>query len=277
MRIKDGIISSRKNPTVVECSSLSEKKYREKLGLFRTDGIKLARELFAHGIVPQRVLLKSSALDSLSELIESAPDCEALVLEDSVFDKVSEEKSPEGIICIVKHLDNFKKIATIDNNGIFCELIQNHTWMLAESLRDPGNLGTVIRSAAALGTKGLIISSDCADVYNPKTVRASMGALFGIDILITESLDGVIRLMRQNGRRVFAAALDRTAISLDELALKDGDCFVVGNEGHGLSQSVIDACDRSVFIPIEADSESLNAAAAAAILLWESRRQLGGK
>ena len=120
---------------------------------------------------------------------------------------------------------------------------------------------------------GVVISADCAELYNPKTIRASMGAVFGMDVFCAESLKDVIDALRESGKRVFAAALDRTAVSLDSLTLRDGDSFVVGNEGHGLSREVLDCCDGKVFIPIEQNSESLNAAAAAAILLWEMRRQ----
>ena len=255
-------------------SSLLEKKYRDREGLFRTDGIKLAREAFSKGADVQLVMLRKSSLASLEGVLENAPNFDAIVLEDSVFDKISEEKSPEGIICIIKHLDNFKKIATIDNRELFFSSLAQGRTLILESLRDPGNLGTVIRSAAALKVKNIVISSDCADVYNPKSLRASMGGVFGVSIYSFASLLPVIHGIREFGGRVFAAALDRDAERLDALTVKHGDVFAIGNEGHGLSRELIDACDRSVFIPISDGSESLNASAAAAIILWEQMRQL---
>ncbi len=276
MKIKNEKITSRANPTVVLCGSLAEKKYRERHGLFRTDGVKLAKELFTRGIVPELVLLRESSLPRIDELIESAPDCDALVLADGVFDKVSDEKSPEGIICIVKHLDNFRKIATIiDNNGEISGDWKDGRVLLLESIRDPGNLGTTLRSAMALGVDRVIVSADSVDLYHPRALRASMGAAFGIDVDVVPSLTEAVALLRSLGRRVYAAALDRDAIGLDRLTLAESDCFAVGNEGHGLSDEMIAACDRSVFIPIAEGSESLNAAAAAAILLWEQKRNFG--
>lgn len=274
MKFRDEIITSKSNPTVMRVRSLTEKKYRDEYGLFRTDGVKLAAELFSHGIVPELVLFKESSKEKiLSRIGEKFPDCDAVVLSDAVFDRVSEEKSPEGIICEVKHLDNHGKIATINEDTLFFHV--NERIILLESVRDPGNLGTVIRSAAALGANSIIISSDCADIYNPKTVRASMGAIFGINVLTTEDLARTVTELRKAGRKVFAAALDRQAMALDRVRLEEGDCFVVGNEGHGLSQAVLDVCDAKVFIPISVGAESLNAAIAASILLWEQKRQLG--
>ena len=274
MRFRDEIITSKSNPTVMRVRSLTEKKYRDEYGLFRTDGVKLAAELFSHGIVPELVIFKESSKEKvLSRIGENFPDCDAVVLSDAVFDRVSEEKSPEGIICEVKHLDNHGKIATINKDTLFFHV--NERIILLESVRDPGNLGTVIRSAAALGANSIIISSDCADIYNPKTVRASMGAIFGINVFTTEDLARTVTELRKAGRKVFAAALDRQAMALDRVRLEEGDCFVVGNEGHGLSQAVLDVCDAKVFIPISVGAESLNAAIAASILLWEQKRQLG--
>ena len=271
MEIKNEIITSKSNPGVALAASLSEKKYRDRYGLFKTDGFKLAEELFLRKITPETVYISEKSIDRAKEL-----NCEiaATVLSDSLFERLSEEKSPEGIICIVKHLDNLRKIATIDNSGFCPDEWKSGRIMLLESVRDPGNLGTVIRSAAALSVDRLIISADCADVYNGKTVRASMGAILGMKIDRVDSLANAVSALKAQGRRVFAAALDRTAVGLDRLTLDAGDCFIIGNEGHGLSNDVLDASTGRVFIPIEAGSESLNAAAAAAIILWEQKRQL---
>jgi len=272
MIIKKETITSKSNSTVGLVTSLSEKKYRDRYGLFRTDGIKLAEEIFSRGITPETVLLKESSAEKLLSRF-SAVNSEAIIISDALFDRISEEKSPEGVICIIKYLDNLKKIVTIDNREVCPEGWETDRIMLLESLRDPGNLGTVIRSATALSMERLVISSDCADLYNPKTVRASMGTLFGMKIDIVDSLPRAAEILKGLGRRVFAAALDREAVGLDALALESTDSFAVGNEGHGLSEEMLAVSTGKVFIPITEGAESLNAAAAAAILLWEHRRQ----
>ena len=139
-------------------------------------------------------------------------------------------------------------------------------------MRDPSNLGAVIRCAVAMGIDRLILSSDCADIYNSKTVRASMGTLFSLKISIAEDMCTVIQELRESGRRVFAATLTKDAQRLGEFELFSHDCIVIGNEGHGLSDKIIDACDKRVFIPIADGAESLNAATAASIFMWELRK-----
>ena len=147
--------------------------------------------------------------------------------------------------------------------------------LIAESLRDPGNLGTVIRSCFALGIDTLVLTEDCADIYNGKTLRAAMGAIFKMRTVSVpcQQLPELIAELRKQGRGVYAAALSDTAKSIEETVFCAGDCFVIGNEGHGLSQTVTHSCTASVIIPMREGAESLNAAAAAAICIWETVRR----
>jgi TrmH family RNA methyltransferase len=140
---------------------------------------------------------------------------------------------------------------------------------MLESVRDVGNMGTIIRSAKAFGIDLLIISSDCADLYNSKTIRASMGAMFTQKIVTVPSISGAVKALQANGSHVYAAALKRDAKKLGEVQLKIGDAILIGNEGHGLSEESIDACDECLYIPMEAGSESLNASIAASVCMWE--------
>jgi TrmH family RNA methyltransferase len=127
----------------------------------------------------------------------------------------------------------------------------------------------VIRSAAAIGVDRLILSADCADIYHPRAVRASMGTLFNQRIDRVSDLTEVIVGLRESGRRVFAAALDARALPLGSFEIIEGDCVVIGNEGHGLSDAICKACGNSVIIPMSERAESFNAAVAASILMWE--------
>jgi TrmH family RNA methyltransferase len=273
MRIDNDIITSRQNRDVVEAVKLLDRKGREKSRLFRIDGIKLAAEAAEKGVELSRVFVRRSSLERVeSELSDILGDVRCTVVEDGTFEKMSEEKSPEGIICIAKYLDNLKNLVKIDSRDpLFSD---EKRIMLVESLRDPGNLGTVVRSAAALGCERLIASADCADPYNPRALRASMGALFRLEVVFVPSVGEAVAALRENGRRVFAAALDASAKKLGSFELAHTDSFVVGNEGHGLSPETVNACTHSVYIPMRAGSESLNAAAAASVLLWEQERTL---
>ena len=271
----DTPITSRQNPTVKRVCALLDKKTRESECLFRFDGIKLFLESVDCGLDIDGVYIRESACEVVYSRASSGLDKlskdKIICVSDAVFDKMSEERAPEGIITVAKHIDKFRKIDTIINVDV---PPIDKSVLLLESIRDPGNLGTVIRSAAALGVGRIVMSADCADIYNPKTIRAAMGGLFRADILRIENslMPEYISRLRDSGRRVFAAALDDSALMLGEFETQKGDCFVIGNEGHGLSREVIGACDRSVMIPMHEGCESLNAAAASVILMWEMQR-----
>ncbi len=269
------IISSRQNRQVVELCKLTDRKAREARRVFRFDGIKLFGEAVAKGVSVETAFLRASDAERVSSEIcrrygETAFDGvgRIVLLSDDIFDKISEEKSPEGIISVAKYIDKFQKNATIYNSAYFSEM-ENERVVLLESVRDPSNIGAIVRSAAAMGVDRLIISADCADIYHPRAVRASMGTLFDQRMDRVDDLSTVIRGLRESGRRVFAAALDERAERLGGFAIEKGDCVVIGNEGHGLSSEVITACSGSVLIPMSARAESLNAAVAASILMWE--------
>ena len=167
---------------------------------------------------------------------------------------------------VCKNLNNITLEADMD--ALARSLLGKRVLML-ESVRDVGNMGTIIRSARAFGIDVLVMSSDCADLYNPKTVRAAMGALFTQRIVAIESISSLVLAMRSAGARVFAAALQRDAKKLGEIELKRGDAILIGNEGHGLSAKAISSCDECVYIPMESGSESLNASIAASVCMWE--------
>ena len=273
------IIRSRQNRTVVELCKLTDRKARDTQKRFRFDGVKLFCEAFKKGVEIETVCLRESSADGIVERLRR--ECgstffdavgRVMLLSDELFDKISEEKSPEGIITIAKYIDKFQKFATIYNSADFLRM-KNESVVLLESVRDPSNIGAVIRSAAAIGVDRLIVSEDCADVYHPKAVRASMGTLFDQPIDRVPNLCEVIRGLRESGRHVFAAALDDRAVRLGEFPIRTGDCVVIGNEGHGLTPAVIEACDGSVIIPMSDRAESFNAAVAASILMWEFQKK----
>lgn len=272
------VINSRQNPKIREACALLEKKKRRQCGLFRFDGIKLLREAMATSMEIRTVFVRDPMSESLQSLIDEAvregriEESSVVFVSESVFEKISDEKAPEGVVTVAGQLDFLHKR---DGDGVTVgEIDPEERLLVAEALRDPGNLGTVMRSCAALGIDRLILSDDCADLYNPKTVRSAMGAIFRLPTLTVsaEKLPDAIRSLRKEGRRVFAAALREDAEMIGELSLKRGDCFVIGNEGHGLREETVAACDKSALIPMREGNESLNAAAAAAICIWETVR-----
>ena len=269
------IIRSRQNKNIVELCKLTDRKAREATKTFRFDGIKLLEEAIKNDLEINAVFLSASAqgrvLDFLSLRFGKGYEDKiekCFVVSDDIFDKISEEKSPEGVITIAKYIDKLQKNATIYNSVHFLQA-KNESIVLLESVRDPSNVGAIIRSAAAIGIDRLILSADCADIYHPKAVRASMGTLFNQRIDRVGDLAATIGEMKESGRRVFAAALDERALTLGQFEIVAGDAVVIGNEGHGLSGEVVAACSNSVIIPMSGRAESFNAAVAASILMWE--------
>lgn len=259
-------ITSRSNPAVIAAASLHEKKYRLQSRRFFFEGIKLLREAAASGVELVTVFSDGRCLPLCRELL---PQTEILEVSDSVLCKLSTEKSPQGVICVAKYIDKIHNINKIYNMDDFSG--GNRRFLLLSSLRDPGNLGTVIRTAAAFGIDELILSGDCADLYNPRTVRAAMGTLFRQRISYVPSLPDTVLLLKRAGYRVCAAVLDRDSERLDRMTVTDKTVFVIGNEGHGIDPDVVRAAGEKVYIPMREGVESLNAAAAAAVFLWHGR------
>ena len=280
IRFDGEIITSRQNRRVVELVKLDDRRAREKTRTFRFDGVKLLCEALRRGVELESVFLRTGTAERVAARMEelygcslSEVGCPVFGVEDSLFEKISQENAPEGVITVAKYIDKSHNLNIIYKEDEL-DARRDAPILLLESVRDPLNVGAIIRSAAALGVGRLIMSADCADLYHPKTLRAAMGPLFSMPITRVEDLAGTVKALRQSGRRIYAAALDDTAVRLGSQELdaeREGHPVgaVIGNEGHGLTEAVIAACDRSVYIPMEADTESLNAGVAAALSMWE--------
>lgn len=273
MKIFRDIISSRSNPTVKWAASLADKKGRAEAGAFMVEGEKLSFEALRRGLPVTHVFVREDRGEALLPLIKAYEDsdiyaeCQVILLSDTAFSKISTEKAPQGIISVIKYLDFFRKLDIIYKEDFF--IPKGERALSLYSLRDPGNLGAVIRSAAAFGVQHIVLSADSADIYNPKTVRAAMGTMFGIKITIVSDFASFVNAAKENGRRVFTAELRDGARSVREIGLSRDDIFIIGNEGHGIDTEISSICTGSVYIPIAEGVESLNASVAAAVFMWE--------
>ena len=269
------MITSRSNPRIVDAAKLQEKKHRSRTERFFFEGHKLFSEARAAQVPIECVIAEEHAYEKYAELF-CDPTFEILVVPSSVYEKITAEQAPQGIFCIAHSLNNLKFSHTNAMTGSQLETIitaePGEKILICDGLRDPGNLGTVIRTANALGFDRLILSDDCADVYNPKTVRAAMGALFRLQMVTTDSIPAAIAQLRERGYDVRAAALTEQAQPLGSYTVTEQTVFVIGNEGHGLSEETVAACCGSVIIPMAPGAESLNAAIAASLLMWERIR-----
>ncbi len=276
------VITSPQNQYVSLARGLANKKNREKERLFRFDGIKLMCEAVKKGIDIDFVIIPENKLDLVLEkaeklygIRENELDFKAFSVSEGIFGRLSEEMAPEGVICVAKYAEELHR--EIDE-GELSSVSKQEKILLLESVRDPLNVGAILRVAAAFGVDRVIMSGDCADIYNSKTVRASMGTVFGVRVDRVSDIPYAVRKLQGAGRRVFAAALDRDSRKLGDFEILDGDCVIIGNEGHGLGGDTVIACDKTVFIPMAEGVESLNAATAAAVLVWEFfGKDLGGQ
>ena len=252
-------ITSRNNEHIKAIVRLKESKERARTGLFFIEGIHLAEEYLRHLGMPCEVFFTQKAYEAYGAFLSAFPEDIKTLVSDSVFEKMSTESSPQGILCVCKQLPA-------------CGQYPDHGSVLfLESLRDTGNLGTVIRTAVSLGVEGIVLSPDCADIFNPKTLRASMGAVFAANIYIPSSFSDAVNNAKQYGK-VYAAALYENSLTLGEFKINKGDSFIIGNEGKGISEEIKNLADASVIIPMTGKTESLNAAAAASIIIWEMTR-----
>lgn len=262
------LISGKTNSTIVKISKLQNKKYRNDEKLFICDGVKLFLEAVEYNAIIRYIVLNNNTEFS-TEIIDKIMLCKkngvnVICVEDYIFDKLTTESAPQGIITVCEYLYNKHSFS----NDIKVPK-ENEKILILESVRDPGNMGTILRNSVAFGIDRLIISSDCADIYSPKVIRSSMGAIFKQNIDVCSSLEQPISKLKENGKRILGAALKKNSLTLGKDTVSASDVFILGNEGHGISDDVLDLCDNTVFIPMKENTESLNVAIAAAILMWE--------
>ena len=252
-------LTSRKNETVRRFRELArDRKLRREQGVFVIEGDHLCGEAVSAGLEISFALMTEKAREkypAASEKLMSAAKSYAVISED-IAEYISDTKSPQGLFAEVLRPS--------------APQLPEGRLLILDGVQDPGNVGTMIRTAEALGIKGALLSADCADVWSPKTLRASMGSVFRLPC-ITAELSQTITGLRQRGYEVYGAMLDETAQRLGELSFAENSAVVIGSEGSGISEEVRKACTGGLYIPITG-AESLNAAAAASIILWELSR-----
>lgn len=259
-------ITSKTNSTIVKIAKLSKTKYRKEEQLFTLDGVKLFLEAYNFGakikyiIINNDALLDEEIIDKIKLIKQN--NTQVICVNDQIFSKLTDENSPQGIITVCSFLEshNYSDVAETDTS---------EKVLMLESIRDPGNLGSIVRNAAAFGINRLILSSDCVDIYSQKVIRASMGAIFKVKIDIVNNVIATVEKLQENGRRVIATTLRENSIVLGKDAINKKDVFIIGNEGHGVTDITINASDETMFIPMCVNTESLNASVAAAIIMWE--------
>lgn len=257
-------ISAKDNPVIKHYTRLSaQKKYRRETGLFVAEGVRICTDAVNEGAV-ETLLITHSAYEKNSELAHKAENmgAEAILITDELGERLSETTGTQGVFSICRVLDKFQLTDTIYGEGKFLVLY---------NLQDPGNMGTIIRTADAMGITA-VFAVCCCDLYSPKTVRSTMGSLFRVPIMVEEDIFSLLESLSAKGVKSFAAVIDRDAVSLTDCDFSGGSAVLIGNEGSGLPAEVADACGRKMTIKMQGNANSLNAAIAAGIIIWQMMR-----
>ncbi len=242
-----------------------KKKAREEDGVFLVEGIRMAVE------APQEQIKEIYLSESFAgkkeheALINSWTDRNITLLSDAVFSHVSDTLAPQGVL-LVMEAKQWGEDEFLGNGK------QPPLLMLLENMQDPGNLGTVLRAGEAAGVTGVILSRDSVDIYNPKVIRSTMGAIYRMPCRYVDSLTESVEMQREKGIRSYAAWLPGS-VSYDREDYRGGTAFLIGNEGNGLLEQTALAADARIRIPMCGQVESLNAAVAASVLMFEAARQ----
>ncbi len=255
------IITSATNDRIKEVKKLVKSaSYRREKGLYVVEGIRMFRELPVKDI--DNVFVSQGAYDKLREdILKLVSEDDVIIVADHAFSAMSDTNTPQGIMALVRMRKTELKDVISDNAFV----------LIVERLQDPGNLGTIIRTAEGAGATGIILSSDSVDMYNPKVIRSTMGSVFRMPIYISDDLVGDIDKLKSQGVCIFGAHLNGKEFYDESF---EGSCgFLIGNEGNGLSDSVSSKADKLIRIPMCGKVESLNAATSVAVISYEVLRQ----
>lgn len=235
--------------------------------MFEEAPVKQIRELYIEEKLYQEDRFKELR-DKVEQCRQQGSFVETVTRE--VMLKLSDTKTPQGIVCVMKQF-------SYSRDGLVADAVRRQKeegriplFLLLEDIQDPGNLGTMIRTAEGAGADGVFLTGGCVDIYNPKTIRSTMGSLYRVPFAYVESMEETIEHLKSNQIRIYAAHL-RGEKYYYEMDYREGCAFLIGNEGNGLQKKTADMADCYLKIPMEGKLESLNAAVAAAILLYQAR------
>ena len=251
-------IKSKDNNTSKSALKLIKKKYRDETGLYLLEGVKPLEDAIAMGIGIKTIFLCEG-----TDKPESFPAELCMVLDRKLFDALSDTATSQGIIAVTEKkkysAEDFGKAVGDKDNVI-----------IMDRLQDPGNIGTIIRTAEAAGYKGIILVAGSGDVYSPKVVRAAAGSLFRMPVIYVADADEAADMVKTMGKKLTVTCLEE-AVNCFDADLTENIALVIGNEGRGVSERLMELSDIRVKIPMAGSIESLNAAVAAGVLMYQSQ------
>lgn len=252
------IITSRDNKIFKLAQKLKTARGRAEEELFLIEGLRSVKDAHEKGAHFHSLILRDG------EKMAFEVQCPVWFFAKRLFEEISETVTPQGIIALC-HMKK-SSMQDIINEGKKCVI-------MCEALQDPGNIGTIIRSAHAAFSGGVILTKGCCDLYNPKIIRATMSGVFSVPVVQGVSSKEALQFFASHGYTSVCGALCESATDIFDTDLKGKHLIIIGNEGNGISEETINLCDKKVIIPMERDAESLNAAVAGTVMMYEHYRQ----
>ncbi len=260
------VIESKENDLFKYTKKLKERKNRSKSNKYLIEGFRLVQEAFKAKINIDYLIINKDGQEKIDEFLNDEflsnymnEDMKIYEMSDSLFKEITSTENPQGILAIINM--NMKPLQA---NGEF--------YLLCDRLQDPGNLGTIIRTAHAAGVQGIILTKGTVDIYNEKTIRSTMGSIFYIPIHYDNDNLSLVKSLKKDGFNLIVTSLD-TDKNFFDVNLKGKVLLTVGNEGNGVSDEVMNIADTKVKIPMPGNAESLNVAIATSVIIYEKVRQ----
>ena len=256
-------IQSKDNKTIKHIISLQQRKYRQKFGEYMVEGIRAVTDIGKKDCL-RSILIRESKRSELEPLVEKGFTVSSVyVVQDPIFDKVDNTVNGQGVVAIVSKPKYDMESIHIDD-GLYITL---------DGVQDPGNLGTIIRTAVAAGAKGIFLLKGTVDPYNEKCVRSTMSALCNIPIFEDVTLSEFYDFIKDNTIKTYVTSLEN-AKPYHTISYAKRTMIILGNEGNGVSKEIIEMCDQAITIPMYGDIESLNVSIAAALCMYKVREQI---
>lgn len=261
--LNNNIITSKDNPVVKLYQRLSSsKKDRLQYGLFVLEGLRIVEDAVREDGGISHLIITENAAGKFGEQLFQADlrDAKTVVISNELGNRIAQTNQTQGVFAICR--------IPVERSMTFRE---NGKYIVLFGLQDPGNAGMIIRTADALGMDGVIMSGSC-DLYSPKVIRSTMGSVFRTNICIENDTDALFNMLEKNNITACASVIDRDAEKITECGFPGGQAVLIGNEGNGLPREISERCGRRITIPMCGNINSLNAAMAAGIIMWELSR-----
>ncbi len=256
-------IQSKDNKTIKHIISLQQRKYRQKFGEYTVEGIRAVTDLGKKGFL-RAILIRESKRSELEPLVQKDFSISSVyVVQDPIFDKIEHSVNGQGILGIAQKCIN----------ELHSFIVEDGLYVALDGVQDPGNLGTIIRTAVAAGAKGIFLLKGTVDPYNEKCVRSTMSALCNIPIFEDITLSEFYDFIKDNTIKTYVTSLEN-AKPYHTISYAKRTMVILGNEGNGVSKEIIEMCDQAITIPMYGDIESLNVSIAAALCMYKVREQI---